>query len=167
MKLLQKSLILIIAFIASTSMIYAQKDFLYKTNEGKFSVKFPGEYQETIEDGETAKTVKIQCNIDDHTYLASYSLHKIEMTDHEEMAGISLESFNDAVGGNILSKEEWKVKKHFGLKANIDLPENESKLEYRVILIGNTQIQLIALAAYDNYDEAVVKAFYKSFKLKK
>ena len=47
----------------------------------------------------------------------------------------------------------------------MDLTENDVLLEYRVILIGNIQYQLVAMAATSDYDEKAADKFFKSFKL--
>ncbi len=166
MKIIKRSSIILV-LILSISYLHAQKSFNYSSDEGKFSIKFPGEYTETVVEKETAKTVKNQCEKDGINYLASYTLHYLEITDHLDMAEVSLESFTEAVQGIIITRTEWKVKKHEGLRALIDLPDNGKKLEYRVILVGNIQYQLIAFAANDIFNEDDINSYFKSFKLMK
>ena len=167
MKTIYRTSIILILLLLSVSYTQAQKSVAYKSEEGKFSIKFPGEFKENITEKESAKTVKIQCELEKSNYFASYSLHKVDIDDPLEMAEVSLESFTEAIHGVVVTRTEWKIKKNEGLKALIDLPDNGAKLEYRVILVGNIQYQLIVIAVDGAIDKKKANAFFKSFKLKK
>jgi hypothetical protein len=164
MKILKSSLLLLSVFIITAAFAPAKKA-VYENEEAKFSVTFPGEYTTETEKGENVTTVKIICTYENQTYFASYSLHELTITDHMEMAEVSYDSFKEAVGGQTLSRSEWDIDNHKGLRSVMDLTESGVKLEYRVILLGNIQYQLVAMAANADYDEKAAAKFFKSFKL--
>lgn len=162
---LKTSLLLLSALILLAAFAPAKK-FLYDSSEGRFSVVFPAEYATERDEGEDVATIKTSCNLDGQTYFASYSLHQLEMTDPMEMAEVSYDSFIKAVGGVLQSKSDWKVKEHTGLIAVMNLSDESVLLEYRVILVGNIQYQLVVLAATGDYDAKAAGNFFDSFKLK-
>ena len=88
MKILKTSLLLISVFIIASAFAPAKK-VVYKNEEAKFEVAFPGEYTVETEPGENVTTVKIICTTDGITYFASYSLHELTITDHIELADVS------------------------------------------------------------------------------
>lgn len=154
---------LLVFSILLAPVIHGQDIHDFKSVEGKCSATFPGEYNIDSNETEYAKVVKVMCNTNTHTFLLSYSLHKNKMDDHENMAEVSYESFIEAVGGQELSKEKWEINGHKGLKAIIEMPANNSKVDYRVVLVGDIQYQLASIASDKNYDEAVIAAFNDSF----
>jgi hypothetical protein len=164
MRILKTSLLLISVLIFTTASAPAKKH-VYKTEEGKFSITFPAEYTTEREEKESATTIKTSCVDDGHTFFASYTLHVTEITDHQEMAEVSYESFISAVQGELLSKSKWNIKDHEGLKAVMNISDNSMKLEYRVVLVGNIQYQLVAMAMLEEYDEKAAARYFKSFKL--
>ena len=83
------------------------------------------------------------------------------------MADISVDTFGKAINATSSSKTEWNVGDYKGLTAIYELDESNVKVEYRVILIGQIQYQIIYLAAKENYNEKVAGKFFNSFKLKK
>lgn len=160
----------ILPFLVSVMLIIiaqqasAQGYYVYTSKEANCSVTFPGEFEEEKVDSEEATTMKVVCNKDGFTYLMSYSLHKNTMVDHEEMADISYDSFLETVAGNAESKKTWKVDGHKGVKATIDMTQNGAMVEYRVVLVGDIQYQLAAMALYDTYDEELAREFCESFR---
>lgn len=166
MKILKTSLLLITAFILTTAFAPAKKKFVFDSNEGKLTVTFPAEYTTDRDEGENVTTIKSTCTLDGITFFASYSLHQVEITDHKDMAEVSYDSFIKSVGAELLSKTDWMVNNNPGIKAVMTLPDENVKLDYRVILVGNIQYQLVVMAAQSDYDEKTASAFFKSFKLK-
>jgi len=167
MKINNFAFVLITALFLFTSFTQAQKGYPYKSTEGKLSIVFPGDFVTEQLKSEDNVTIKTSCTVDDQTYFVTYTLHTLELTEPVELAEVSYDSFIKAVGGKLLSKSEWKIKKNVGIKARIELPKDESLLEYRVIIVGDIQYQVIALAAETLYDEGTAAAFFKSFKLQK
>jgi hypothetical protein len=141
----------------------------YSSKDGKFRVTFPGAYEETVGEGEDQKTVKINFVQGEHILFASYTLHETEITDHQDMAEVSLDSFVEAVNGDLISKSEWKVKGNSGLQSVMTIESEEKiiKIDYRVVLVGQLQYQLVSIAPTDDYDTKMSDKFFKSFQITK
>jgi len=165
MKILKCSLPLLLVLFLAASFV-PPKGFLYKSEEGKMSVVFPGEYSTDRTDSESAVTIKTICSYYDQTFFASYTLHEVEIVEHADMAETSYESFISSVNGELSTKSEWRIKDNIGLKAIMALP-NDVRLEYRVILVGNIHYQLVYMAEESIYDNKAAESFFDSFKLKK
>jgi hypothetical protein len=148
-----------------TSFVPSPKGFPYQSDEGKLSVVFPGDFTTERTEGNNNYTVKTSCAFNNQTYFVSYTIHAMELTDPLELAEVSYDSFITALNGVLMSKAEWKIKEKRGIKAIIDLPETDTKLDYRVIIVGNIQYQLIALAANNDFNEKDAGSFFKSFKM--
>lgn len=167
MRIQRTALALFALLFLFTSFAPSPKGFPYQSNEGKLSVVFPGDFTTERTEGDNNFTVKTSCNVNNQTYFVSYTMHSLELTDPLDLAETSYDSFITVLKGVMVSKAEWKVKEHKGIKAMIDLPDNGSKLEYRVIIVGNIQYQLIALAANIDYNDKDAASFFKSFKMEK
>lgn len=167
MKTFHPSIVLTTLLVFFSLIIIAQQKQTYSTEEGKFSIKFPNEIKEEIEESETSKAVKVSCALNEQTFLASYTLHKIQMENHDEMEEFAIESFGNAIKGTTKFTAEWKLKNHSGLIAQYEMEEQGVRVDYRVLLVDQIQYQLIVLAANDNFDEELASKFFKSFKLKK
>lgn len=167
MRILKTAISLFAFLFIFTSFTISPKGFPYQSEEGKLSVVFPGDYTTERTEGNNNYTVKTTCTYNNQTYFVSYTMHSLELTDPLDLAEASYDSFITALKGVMISKTEWTVKEHKGIQALIDLPENGSKLEYRVIIVGNIQYQLIALAANIDYNEKDAESFFKSFKIEK
>jgi len=167
MKTFKTSLLLVSVFILVTAFAPPKKGQTYQSDEAKFSIIFPGAYESDVVTGENNITHKITCTVDNQTYFASYTVHQFVIDDQEGLAGVSYDSFLASIGGKEVSKSEWVLKKNKGLKAKIDLTESLSTLEYRVVLVGSIQYQLVVLAATGDYDDKAAQAFFDSFKLMK
>ena len=165
-QLLTMSLLLCVAFF-SIAFAPDAKKYPYTSVEGKMSIKFPAAYEVDSNPSGKVTTVKITTTLNEQTFFASYSLHETEDMDHEKMAKVSLQSFSERVGGEITEESVWQVKKDKGVKAVIDMAEQESKVQYQVILVGNIQYQIVVVASYDAWDQKAADKFFKSFKIKK
>ncbi|HEY9115990.1 MAG TPA: hypothetical protein VIN10_14940 [Bacteroidales bacterium] len=144
-----------------------EKGVYYSSSVGKFSIVFPTQYKIETTDNGDSETVKISSSSNDQTYFASYTVHTVELTGLEDLAEVSLNSFSEQLGGTISEKKEWKVNKNNGLEATMNLKEQDAKVQYYVILVGQVQYQLIVLAANSSFDQKAADAFIKSFKLDK
>jgi len=167
MRIQRTALALFALLFLFTSFAPSPKGFPYQSKEGKLSVVFPGDFTTERTKGNYHVTVKTTCMYNNQTYFVSYTIHSLELTDPLDLAEASYDSFITAVKGVMISKTEWKVKELEGIQAMIDLPESGSKLDYRVIIVGNIQYQLIALAANIDYNEKGAGSFFKSFKIEK
>jgi len=144
-----------------------EKGAYYSSSAGKFSIVFPTQYKiETTDNGDT-ETVKISSTNNDQTYFASYTVHTVELTGLEDLAEVSLNSFSEQLGATISGQSEWKVNKNSGLEATMYLKDQDAKVQYYVLLVGQIQYQLIVLATNSSFDQKAADAFIKSFKLDK
>lgn len=143
------------------------KGFKYTSVEGKMSINFPAEFKEETSSSENSKTVKISAVAADMNFYVSFDIHTTPLTDHENLANVGMAAFNDALGGKIEEQALWMVKKNRGVRASILLTAENVKLDYFAIIIGQIQYQLVAFAENDNWNQAAVDAFIKTFKVKK
>ncbi len=165
-KFIQFGAIGIILFIAS-SFTTASKGYKYSSNEGKYSISFPGTFEESKSQNENSISVKVSATVGQSTYFTSHTVHTVEMTDNQMLAEVSLDSFTESLGGSITKKSDWVIKKHKGLKASIDIPQYDAKAEYQIVIIGQIQYQIVAVAPTSSWDQKSADAFFKSFKVKK
>lgn len=163
MKKLAATLFVIISLSVSSQTL-AQK---LQSDEGKFSIEFPCSYQKESTEGDVQTTHKFTCDKDNNTFFVGYTLHKTDIMGHEEMAQVSVDSFLEAVGGEKVSQEEWRVRKNPGLKTVMTINNGAVLVNYQVVLIDQYQYQLVVLAGKDDFDEKAAAKFFKSFKLEK
>lgn len=131
-------------------------------NDGKISIVFPGTVVTETNESEDATTMNASSTVDDVTYFFGWTLHKLELTDPVALAEVSLESFTTAAGGKITKREKYMYKKHEGISAHISLGES-GYIIYKVIIIGQDQIQLVVASEKDEFGSTTTK-FFKSFK---
>ncbi len=143
------------------------KKFKYKSEEGKMSVAFPAEFEESeeaINDG--AKTVKVSAILGDQNFFASYTVHDMPLDDPADLAQVSLDAFSEQLSGNILNTSPWTVKGQQGLKAMIKLEAQSALVDYRVLIHDHLQYQILVVGLESSWDQAAADAFFKSFKVK-
>ena len=141
-----------------------QKPVKYVSENGKMSANMPGEYEVTMDDSESTTIAKISTSVDDVNFMFSWTLHKNPLEDHEGLARVSLDSFQETIGAEILKEELYKYGKNKGLNAILKL-EDVAFIRYKVILIDQYQFQLVVVGPEDNF-EKMAKKFFKSFKYK-
>ena len=95
------------------------------------------------------------------------------VTHHDDLAGVepmdlakvSLEAFTESINGDISSQSDWKVKKSTGLQAIMEISEHGAKVDYRVVIIGNNQYQLVTIEMEsDPLGQDIKDTFFDSFK---
>lgn len=64
-------------------------------------------------------------------------------------------------------QDEWIVNKNSGLKATMNLKEQDAKVQCFVKLVGQVQNQLIVLAVNSSFNQRAADAFIESFKVDK
>lgn len=160
---------LMIAFVvlagASTS-VFAQNWTSLSPEGSMCKFKLPGEVKKETSKDEKVSTYKFSTEYEGCAFLFSYTVHASDLSNYEGLAVTSLESFNESLGGNIVSQEEWKVKKHDGKKATIQLASLNASCQYRVVLAGQMQYQAVVVAPIDSYDAKTAGKFFKSIKIK-
>jgi hypothetical protein len=165
--LLLSSLIIFISLgLVSTTPTPAKK-VKYTSTEGKLKVVFPDAYTTTEMNDDGVRTLKTQAQLDEKLFFVAYTLHETELDDHYNLATISLESFAEALSSDIIEQSDWKIKKNIGKRAMLYSSEEKLKGEYRAVIVGQIQYQLIAISSVDSWDEKLAKKFIKSFKIKK
>jgi hypothetical protein len=158
--------LIIFSLLLTATHLLGQSDFVYETEEGKFSIDFPAKYNVNSEEKGSIRTAQAMCAFDEHTLLATYTLHATEITDHDALADTSIVAFGNSVNGNLLSKTDWVVDGKKGRKAFYNLPEQNIKVEYRVLLVGQLQYQIIVMATNAKFDNEMAVTFFDSFRLK-
>lgn len=166
MKRILLSSALLVLLIGITSLAPSAK-VKYSSSEGKLSAIFPGEFSTSEDVQDTYKSVKTQAMADDMVYFVAYTIHDIEMTDVDELTQVSVEAFAEGLEGEVTSQTAWKVNKSNGLQAQIEVKGSSLKGEYRVVIIGQIQYQITAIAPVDSWDAKKASKFFKSFKVKK
>lgn len=160
--------LMLICFVFPTIAINPpEKGFYYSSSAGNFSIVFPTQYKIETTDNGDSETVKISSTSNEQTYFASYTVHSVELTDLKELAEVSLNTFSEQLGATVSEQSEWKVNKNSGLKATMNMAEQDIKVQYFVIIVEQVQFQLIVLAKNSSFDQKAADAFIKSFKLDK
>jgi len=133
-------------------------------NDGKISIKFPGDYEVSTNENEDVTTKKAMHKTEDGiVYYLSWSLHKNSLDDVETLCETSLNSFAERIDGELESSSIIKYKKHKGKGAIIDYMEGQ--INYKVLIMGQNQIQIVVASGSKDVSEEAAK-FYKSFKYK-
>lgn len=138
----------------------------YESKAGKFKAKFPSTPEVKTEDTDTGKRHKAMARFGNGVYFATFMVHDTPLAKHFDLAKTSLVAFNDKLGGTIKSQNDWEVKGHKGLQATINIADKGSLVEYRVVLVGQIQYQLIVVYPENEWDAKTTKKFFKKFKLK-
>lgn len=117
-------------------------------------------------DEEDYVTYKVSSQKDKIVFFANYTIHELELADAEQLSKTSLEAFNEAVEGEIVSSGDWKVGSSKGLQAVIEMSATKHKVNYRAILVGNIQYQLVVFSEAENWNQQLSNDFMQSFTLK-
>lgn len=134
-------------------------------NDGKISIKFPGDFKVTTVEKEDFTTKKALHKADDGTvYYLAWSLHKIALNDAQGLCESSTNSFVESIDGELQSSSAIKYKKHKGKGAIISFMEGQ--INYKVLIIGQNQIQIVVASDTRDISKEAAK-FFKSFKYKK
>ena len=167
MKKIAESLLLVGLVYTLASIAPAKTVKKYSSKEGKMSVVFAAEYEVNTDNSDSFSTTKISSTVSENVYFASYTIHSETLTEREDLCKVSLESFNETLGGEITDQSSWNISKNKGMKADIYLAEQQAKIHYRVVIIGQIQYQFAVIAPDDQWNAAGAEAFMKSIKLKK
>lgn len=165
-----KLLILMALFIALPTFTTAQKWEKYKSKEGKFELEIPGEPKEEIDKQEDAKTIQIELSVNDVIYMASAVIHKtnlkVDGITPEMLAESSLDAFANVIGGEIVSKKDFKINKVTGKSCVIKNDSKGFECYYRCIVVGQIQYQFIVMNAPSKSDKSARIKFIDSIKIK-
>lgn len=156
--------LLILCFVITSSLAYAQKSHVYKSKKTQMRVKFPCNYTSSVTEKDKYTTYKMTCKDLDITYLATATIHRLKMKNLKGLITISLDAFtNSFKGATVIYTKDWKVGKKKGTMRQLLYKNN--LLNYYVIMHKNKQIQLIVLGPKDKFSESSRDTFVNSFKL--
>jgi len=158
---------LAISLMSLTSDGLKDKWISYTSEEAKFSVKFPGEFDEQITEKEGRTTYKAISNLEGITFIVSATRHKTEVENNQELLEVSLSEFNVGLKGTIVSQEQANTNGIVGLKASIVITESNALLDYEVYMKGNFQYQVMVYSATEVFDKELSNQFFKGFKFLK
>ncbi|MBU0487069.1 MAG: hypothetical protein KKA07_10450 [Bacteroidetes bacterium] len=146
----------------------AMKGFTYSAVGGMFEVVFPVQYTEEKTDGEKTQTTKVTADEDGVSYMLSLTKHSEDLSaaDPMNLAKVSIEAFAEAAGGKLTKSAEVKCGKHKGMEGTVDLSENSATIAYRVFLVQNYQIQMVAVCMGSKKVSKKAMSFLKSLKIK-
>ena len=103
MKIHIHSVLLSTLFILFSISLQAQQKQSYSTDEGKFSISFPDAFTEEIDNNESTTIGKVTCILNEQTYMATYTLHTVELDGHDELEEVSIDSFGEAINATAKS----------------------------------------------------------------
>ena len=165
------TLLLSASFISSTSTETIEintnlpdKWHKFTSENGNVSISFPAEYEKGEEAQEGIITHKVSSVVGNTTYFFGYTIHESPLDAPKELAEASLEGFNGAIGGTILSKGPYKYKKNEGMEAKITI-EDKAYVLYKVVMVGQVQCQLVIIDVEDKFGKDAEK-FFNSFSAK-
>jgi len=166
MKRIILSSTLLVLLVGITSFAPATKH-VYSSDEAKCSITFPAEFTTKVDEKEAYKSIQTQAIDDEMIFMAIFSVHNQPLTEKDKLANISFEAFMEALGGEATGKESWKVKKNTGLHSEFSVSGENLFGDYCVVLVGQVQYQVVAVAPKDSWDPKRASKFFKSFKIDK
>jgi hypothetical protein len=157
---------LLILLVGITSLAPATK-YTYTSDEAGCSVTFPAEFSTTEKDQEDYRSIQTQVVADEMVYMLICTVHNIELTETDDLTEVSMDAFMGSLGGTSKGKTTWKVKKNSGLQSKFEASEEGLYGDYRVLIKGQIQYQIVAVSPTASWNQKKADAFFKSFKLKK
>ena len=103
---------------------------------------------------------------DAFVFLISHTVHQLQIDNPAELTTLSVTTFAESLGANIDNQSPWKIKKNEGQKATFKSVEQGIIGEYRVIIIGQIQYQVVVVTSGDSLDNEMIHNFSKSVKIK-
>lgn len=141
----------------------------YESEVEKIKIKFPGEIiviDEVLEGGQHHINVKYQ-PLSGNLFMLDVVEHIPDMNESENLDQASLDSFFTQMGVFDAPYEDYFLEDNKGSKALIPIDELGVTVDYRVVIIGQQQIQTIVVMRSNQWDQKVVNKFFKSLKLLK
>ncbi len=174
-----KRMLIVLALIAASQFnsnasytvkplpVFNTAKFVYKSADFNISIIFPMVFEETLnqeeEDGKIRKKATVKGSDNSGNYFVSVTKHVVKMTDHVNMAEVSMNSFVETIKGEIKSEGAFMYKQHGGKDAVIYLDAQKTYVHYRAILIGDYQYQILVLVDKESRSKSI-DDFFKSFK---
>lgn len=139
---------------------------LYRSDDGRMSIKFPTQWDEEVSKGEQVNTYKITAKSNGQTFLVNRTVHKVDLEAGIDFAKISLDAFVDVLEGKIVSQDPISKGRHSGYDAQIEIPNTTAVVQYQVFVVQQVQYQVVFISENPDYDSKIVSRYFKSFKLK-
>jgi hypothetical protein len=165
MKTVISSYLLCLALLLIGTAANAQIDYLYSSEPGKFTIQFPSEFSIKETDNQGTVTTEVSCEYDDGMLIAGFTIHSEDLNEVEELAKISADSFQESLEADVISSKVWHYRGYKGIKAKYSIAEIGYTVEYRVIIRGNIQYQLVHLFFGDSSVNSDELDFFDSFNI--
>jgi len=141
----------------------------YESEEAKIKIKFPGEIDvtdEVLDNGAHHISVKHQ-PLSGKMYMLDVIKHVEDLSTEENLDQISLDAFFANMNIEHAIAKDWDLKGNIGRQSKVVVDEMEITIDYRVVIIGQQQIQVVVVAPSSQWDQKVVNKFFMSLKLLK
>ena len=162
-RLFTLALVLIVGTL--TTPLAAQKWVKFADEDCNCKIKFPNEPEKTVTEKNEATTYKVVSQVGDQTFFFGYTLHEVNLAGTPNLDQVSLDSFNEELGGKMTNQKNWVIKKKYtGKQATLSLQKQSAVCLYKVIIIGQMQYQLVVISPQSSLDADAAETFFASFK---
>ena len=160
--------LLAISLMSLTSDGEKVKWVSFTSELGKYTVKLPGEYEESVNEKETSTSYKVTSLYADVNFMVTSSVNVSTLEgDIDNLLDVSLSSFIEQLGGTIITQESLEVKGVKGIYASILLTEQNAMVEYKVFMHDVYHYQVLAYGTTETFDKELVQKYFKGFKILK
>ncbi len=153
------------------SNVHAQKWIRYQSKSARLQADFPVNPEEKIEDTDKAKTYTATVTHDGYEFTASAMLYKTNLNvkglSQETLAKTSLDAFEKNLGATKVMSKNYYYRQDVGLDAEIDTPDYDNTILYRVIVVGKTRYEISVMKKSGKAKYGLMKKFLNSFKILK
>jgi len=172
---ISSALLIVLIYLITTSFTVSDlprtkgKWVTYKSETEKIKIKFPGEIiesDEELDDGAHHVNVKHQ-PLSGNMYMLDVIRHTVDLSESEDLAQHSIDAFFLNMGIEYGMAKEWDLKGNKGLQAKAEAAEMGVTIDYRVVMVGQQQIQAVVVMKSGMWDQKVVNKFFMSLKLLK
>ena len=143
----------------------AQEAVNFSPANGGFSIDFSCYYKTSETRKDNAYIGQASCVDNEHTFLASYTIHKNPLSNNDELMDISIDSFIKQVNGKPGLLTQWQAGENLGKSVIVFIGQSNTKIIYRVLIVGQIQYQLAVMATRDQFSYEASKKFFDSFRL--
>jgi len=170
-----KAILLVILYLTTSSFTVTDlprskgKWITYQSKVEKIKIKFPGEIlevDEELEDGAHHINVKHQ-PLSGNMFMLDVIRHVEDLSVSENLAQVSLDAFFTNMGVDNAVTEFWDLRGNQGVKSKVIMGEMGITIDYRVVIIGQQQIQVVVVMKSGLWDQKVVNKYFASLKLLK
>lgn len=164
----QLAILFVLTLMIAPLSTQAQKWVKYENSQAKFSVSFPNDPDEKVEESDKGKSFTATASLDGMVFMASALIHKTNLNvkglTQETMAKTSLDAFEKALGASKVSRKNYYSKNDVGIDAEIEVPGYDNVVLYRVIVIDQIQYQVVVMKKSGKAKKGDMKKFINSFR---